>query len=235
MKKSIFILVLGALLMCSCKIDNGTANKHTAKKMETYTRVMFRNNIIVPALTLKNLIELDRYIYASENKFSDEFSWHRKNIYHIDDVTFRVPDVGTVHTYGKSLFDNTSAWKINERVDILERLDEKSWKIDNTTITYEGRNEKGNNILTVEVECIDKYQTLYPVSNNVTAIVATQEGPMTLYMPANYTNKGTYIISEVPEGNGAFRIDTERQGKALDWMELRYSENGTKLTFRCNL
>ena len=232
MKRSILALTLGIMLFSSCKIDYGTTNQHTASQMETYTSMMFRNNIMTPAITIKNLIELDRYIYAESGQLSDEFSWHRNNIYHMDDVTFRVTDVGTVKTYGKSLFDENSQWKMDYN---YERLGDNSWKINNTIITYEGRDEKGNNILKVEAYDVDKYHSIYPTSNKVNAVATTQEGPMTLYMATSYRMKYGYILSEVPEGSGVYRIETERNGKALDWMELRYSQSGTKLEFNCNL
>lgn len=243
MKKSIFILILGTLLLCSCKLENGRTNKHTAAEMESYTKMMFSDNIIKPAITIKNLIELDRYIYdPSSFKLGDEFSWHRNNIYHEDDVTFKVPFIGTVKTYGKSLFDENAKWEFNYK---YERLGEKSWKIyhdsynDNfetySIITYEGRDEKGNNILKIEAYDTDKYQTSYPAT--VTAVAATPEGPMTLHMATDFSFKSYYAwgYSDVPEGKGVFRIDTERYGKPLDWMELRYSETGKMLEFRCNL
>lgn len=242
MKRSILALALGAMFFCSCKIENGTTSKHTAAAMEAYTKTMFRQNIIRPTILIKNLIELDRYIYGESNQLSDEFAWHRKNIYHLDDITFQVTDVGNVYTYGKSLFDSDSAWEINDK---YERLDEKTWKIYNnayydnseayTIITYEGRDEQGNNILKVEAYDRDECRTFYPAGDYVTAVITLPEGPMTLHMATDYRNKYAYDISEVPEGSGVLRIETQRNNKPLDWMELRYSQSGKELVFKCNL
>ena len=39
-------------------------------------------------------------------------------------------------------------------------------------------------------------------------------------------NKYDVYDSELPEGSGVFQIETQRNGKALDLMELRYDPSG---------
>ena len=203
---------------------------------------MFNNNIILPTAKMNVLIELDRYICATdEERLSDEFKWHRENLLHEDDVTFYVPYLGSVHTYGKSIFDNDANWSFGIK---YERVGAKSWKLnanqyyedsdDYAIVTYEGRNADGKNVYSVEAYCTDTCQTSYPDGDEITAIAATSGGPMTIIEP-KYIR--TYDINpqDFPLGKGIYRVDTQRNGEPLDWLELHYSDNGDAHIFKSNL
>lgn len=237
MKRLILLFAMASALLTACKLEDGTQSGHTYMNMEAYTYSKFNSNVLRPAAKINLLIELDRYINASlEEQQSDEFEWHRKNFFHEDEVTFSVRGLGTVYTYGKSFFDEDTDWKTNL---IYERVGEKAWKLSsdqyeedniNTIVTFEGRDADGKNVFNVETQTVLECLTSYPDGDQITAIISTPEGPMTLTAPQllyDYEfNKAT-----PPQGSGVFRIETERNGETLDIMELRYSPSGKSLIF----
>lgn len=241
MKRSIITLALSALIFGSCRLEYGTTSKHTNSEMQSYTMELFNLDILQPSATINILIELDRYISASaEEQQSDEFKWHRENMFHEDDVTFSVNSLGTVYTYGKSFFDSSQTWKLNTKI---ERVDDNTWKVyaseyENngaySFVTYVERNTEGKNVFSVEAYDTDKCQTSYPDGDEITASISTPEGPVIVINP-QYIYRYQYKNKEMPQGRGVFRIDTERNGEALDWMELRYSDSGNELIFHSSL
>ena len=243
MKKFIILFAIASVLFTGCRLDNGSTSGHDYKRMESYTYRMFNDNVLRPAAEINIFIELDRYIKATEvEKQSDEFKWHRQMFFHEDDFTFAVRGLGTVNTYGKSFFDEGVIWKSNVN---YERVGEKSWNITfdtyndtdnkgktNTTVTFEGRNEEGKNVFKVEVLSTDECLTSYSGGDKVTAIISTPEGPMTIINPEMIYGHDVKN-SELPEGSGVFMIETQRNGKILDLMQLKYDASGKNLTFKC--
>lgn len=240
MKRFILLFAIASVLFTACQLEHGTTSGHDYSTMKSYTYGMFNANIIRPAAEINLLVELDRYIKATpQEQQSDEFEWHRQRFFHEDDVTFNIKGLGTVYTYGKSFFDEAAAWKTNL---IYERVGEKSWMLtsgpydeDNihTMVTFEGRDEEGRNVFKVEANAGAECQTSYPDGDKITAIISTPEGPMTIIDP-QIINKYDIENSELPEGDGAFIIETQRNGKIVDLMELRYSPTGKSVIFTCN-
>lgn len=235
MKRLIILLAISALFHCGCTLQDGDTSGHTPNNMERYARHMFSLNIVNPAATINTLVELEEYINASdEEKMSEAFLWHRQNIFHEDDVTFFIKGMGTVYTGGKSLFDPDESWVLGSGV-VMEKTGENTWQMEylggcgnlNTTVTYAGQNENGENIFTVEAFNTDKVQSSYPDGDMITAQISTPEGPVTVIQPKTYNGEG----DDTPIGKGLFRIDTDRNGKRLDRMELKYNSNGTLLLF----
>ena len=101
-------------------------------------------------------------------------------------------------------------------------------------MTYVERNTEGKNVFSVEAYDTDKCQTSYPDGDEITASISTPEGPVIVINP-QYIYRYQYKNKEMPQGRGVFRIDTERNGEALDWMELRYSDSGNELIFNSSL
>ena len=246
MRKSIIFICMAAIALSACSLRSGDESGHTAYNLEEYITTQFVNNVVYPAGIINRLIALDDYMAASdEEKKSETFKWHRENIFHEDDVTFAVRDVGTVRTYGKSFFDPEAEWKIGPDAFPVTRIDENTWKIESngyymegihSTVRYDGKNGKGCNILSVEVNKSDECYISRYSTDMVTAIVTTPEGTMSVVDPN--PNKGygyNYDSRDLPEGSGVIRIDTERNGKPLDWAELRYHSNGISLMFVSNL
>ena len=241
MKRTIIILTISAFIFVSCRLEYGTTSPHTTNEMQSFTMELFNLDIVQPAATINTLIELDRYISASaEEQQSDAFKWHRENMFHEDDITFTVRYLGTVHTYGVSFFDDTKTWKLNTK---FERVDDNTWKVygneyDNkeaySLVTYEGRNKEGKNVFSVETYDTDVCQTSYPDGDEITASVSTPEGPVTVISP-EYVYRYQFVNMEIPHGRGVFRIDTQRNGEALDCMEIRYSESGDEIIFNSNI
>lgn len=230
------IIFACAFLACACTLSNGTRSGHTFNQMESYARTMFYQNVTEPAALINTLVSLEEYISASdEEKMSERFCWHRENIFHEDDVTFHVKSIGTVRTYGKSLYDPESCWSLDNGIEISKE-GIRTWKVGrslyegsilNTTVTYSGLNENGRHAFTVEAYNTEKCTASYFSGETVTAVISTAEGPIKLIEPRMRTNND----NPEPEGRGAFIIETERSGKLLDRMELRYSESGWNLVF----
>lgn len=246
MRKSIILTCMAVMLLSSCSLKSGDDSGHTAYNLEEYITTQFVNNIVYPAGIINRLIALDDYISASEEeKKSEAFKWHRKNIFHEDDVTFAVGDVGTVRTYGKSFFDPEAEWKIGYDAIAVTRIEENTWKIESngyymegthSTVRYDGKNEKGCNVFSVEATKTEECHISLYSTDKVTAIMTTPEGGMTVIDPQPNLGYGYHYDSrELPEGSGVFRIDTDRNGKPLDWAELRYHSNGIGLIFVSNL
>ena len=242
MRKSIISLFITALVLSSCTLEYGTTSKHNSISLQNYTIYKFNSDVLQPTATINILIELDHYICASvEEQQSDAFEWHRSNIFHEDDDSFAVSNIGTVHTFGKSFFDSDSAWDFGQE---YERMSENTWKIIGSSyyantdayaiITYVGRNEEGKNVYSVEAYDTESCMTGYPEGDNISAECTTPEGPMTIIDPVyfylHYNNH-----PDMPLGSGVYRIETDRNGKPLDWMELRYDKSGKNLLFSCNL
>ena len=246
MKKSIIFICIAAMALNACSLRSGDESGHTAYNLEEYIKTQFVNNIVYPAGVINRLIALDDYMAASdEEKKSEAFKWHRENIFHEDDVTYAVRDVGTVRTYGKSFFDPEAEWKIGYDAIAVTRIDENTWEIESdgyymegthSTVSYDGKNEKGCNVLSVEVNKTNECYTSRYSKDMVTAIITTPEGTMTVIDPQPKVGYGyNYDSQDLPEGRGVIRIDTERYGTPLDWAELRYHSNGISLMFVSNL
>ena len=73
----------------------------------------------------------------------------------------------------------------------------------------------------MDAQAAAECQTSYPDGDKITSIISYPEGPMTIIAP-QLINKYDVYDSELPEGSGVFQIETQRNGKALDLMELRY-------------
>lgn len=246
MRKSFIFICMAAIALSSCSLRSGYDSGHTAANLEEYLKTQFVNNVVYPAGVINRLIALDEYIAASEEeKQSEAFKWHRENIFHEDDVTFAVHDIGTVRTYGKSFFDPEAEWKIGYDAIAVTWIEENTWKTESTgyytegnqsTVRYDGKNDKGSNIFSVEVNKTAECYTSQYSKEKVTAIITTPEGSMTVINPQPNPGYGyNYDSRELPEGSGVIRIDTERYGKPLDWAELRYHTNGISLMFDSNL
>lgn len=246
MRKSFIFICLATLSLSACSLRSGNGSGHEADNLEEYIKTQFVNNIVYPAGVVNRLIALDEYMAASEDeKKSDAFKWHRENIWHEDDVTFAVQDIGTVRTYGKSFFDPEAEWRIGYDDISIRRIGENTWNISadgynmegtHSIITYVGKNEKDCHVFTVEVNNTDECYTSSYSEDKVRAIMTTPEGGMTVIDPQPNIGYGYNNDSrDLPEGNGVFRIDTERYGKPLDWAELRYHSNGISLIFVSNL
>lgn len=239
MKKSIIAIMTG-LALCSCTLEKASTSGNTFDNLKTYTQSTFVNNVVYPAGVMNRLVSLDQYISASEEeRKGEEFRWHRENIFHEDDVTFMVSDLGTVRTYGKSLFDPDSDWKMDNGLKIT-RTGEQTWKLErednysyayNSTITWKGRNAVGKNIFDVEVYNTDESRISSYSETTVKAIITTPEGPMTVIDPEPDHYEYYGFRNAFPEGEGVFRIDMELHGEPLDWTELRYNVNGKELVF----
>ena len=237
MKRLITLFAIVPVLLTGCRLENGMTSGHTSSALEAYAYRMFNANVIRPAAEINMLIELDRYISATlEEQQSDEFEWHRQNFFHEDDVTFNAKSLGTIYTYGKSFFDEGSAWKTNL---IYERVGENSWKVSpgpydqeniNTIVTFEGRNPEGKNVFLVDAQSEDDCYTSYPNGDHITATLSNPEGPIMVKDPEILTD---YDIkrSNIPQGSGVFKIETKRNGKLLDQIELRYTPLGDSMTF----
>ena len=243
MRRSIITMIATGLIACSCTLSNGYSSGHTAHNLEEYTRTMFINNVVFPAGAVNMLVMLDQYISATEEeRQSDAFQWHRENIFHEDDVTYMVRGFGTVHTYGTSFLDPQSDWTLDTGIEVI-RIGDNCWKLKqnyiydynyNSTVTFVGQNEGGKNVFTVEAYNTHEARTSAYSDATVKATITTPEGSMTLTDPRplhNYHNNRT----DIPEGYGVFRLDTERHGKPLDWAELRFDQSGKTLIFRSNL
>lgn len=245
MKKILMAIMSAGLLLCSCTLDNGTSSGHTAANMEKYIKKMFVNHVVYPAGAVNMLVSLDQYISATdEERKSDAFKWHRETIFHEDDVTFMIWGFGSVCTYGKSLFDSDSEWKIDNGIRFV-RVSGNCWKVGQSscngaevisTVVYEGQNEDGENVFYVEA-----YNTIergIPMHSDVivTAVLATAEGCMTVTNPHPiFCSEFEYFNCDFPVGCGVFRIETDINGKPQDWAELRYAESGKALFFKSNL
>ena len=237
MKRSFIALSLCAALLCACKLDDGNRSRHDAERMNRYTREMFSQSVAQPAWVINALVSLDEYMKASPEELqSEEFAWHRDNIFHEDKTTFMIRELGSVKTYGKSLYDEDAEWDHGPE---LERTGENSWKFTksltdvdiNTTVTFIGEDETGRNMFNIEVYMTDEYATSRFNDKKIHAVIFTSEGGMTIINPLP---KDFSYRDEHPEGSGVFRIETETDGEQLDWMELRYY-NGKDLVFNCNL
>ena len=246
MRKSIIFICMAAIALSACSLRSGDESGHTAYNLEEYIKTQFVNNIVYPAGVINRLIALDDYISASEDeKKSEAFKWHRENIFHEDDVTFSVGDIGTVRTYGKSFFDPEAEWKIGYDAIAVARIDDDTWKIEsngyymegtNSTVRYYGKNEKGCNVFSVEATKTDECHMSRYSTDKVTAIITTPEGGMTVIDPQPERGYSyNHDRPDLPEGSGVIRIDTERNGQPLDWAELRYHSNGISLIFVSNL
>lgn len=243
MKKSIILIVLTALTLSSCALDNPTSPGHTYDNMQRYAMNKFSNHVLYPAGIVNMMLKLDEYIGATEEeKKSEAFQWHRENIFHEDDVTFMIRGLGTVHTYGKRLMDPDSEWRMNGQA-IFETVGEGSWKITQefnasadicSIVTYSGKVENGKYIFAVEVDTVEERYTSYHSDTKVKSYLTTPEGPVTVIDPQPVYHHYGYVTS-LPEGSGMFRIDTERNGQPLDWAELSYDKTGTSLIFASNL
>ena len=230
---------MASVLFAACQLEHGTTSGHTYSKMESYTYSMFNTHVVRPAAEINLLVELDRYMKATpQQQQSDEFGWHRQRFFHEDDNTFNVKGLGTVYTYGKSIFDEDAHWKTSRD---YERAGSRSWRLISgpydeeniyTFVTFEGRNEEGKNVFKVEAQAAAECQTSYPDGDRISAIISTPEGPMTIIAPQIINN---YDVrdSELPEGNGLFSIETLRKGYTVDHMKLRYSPSGKGLIFTC--
>ena len=237
MRRFIILFAIASVLFAGCRLENGTPNGHTYSRMEAYTYEMFNAHILRPSAEINLLVELDRYIKATpQEQQSAEFEWHRQRFYHEDDVTFNVRGLGTVYTYGKSFFDEDASWKSDI---IYEKVGEKSWKLTSseydennihTTVTFEGRNETGKNVFSVDAQATAECQTSYPDGDKITASISTPEGPMTIIDP-QIINENDIKNSDLPEGSGVFVIETQRNGEIIDLMELRYTPSGKTVIF----
>lgn len=243
MKKSIILIALAALTLSSCALDKPTDPGHTSDNMKVYTMQKFNNHVVYPSGIVNMMIRLDEYIGTTEEeKQGEAFQWHRENIFHEDDVTFMIRGLGTVHTYGKRLLDPDSDWRMNGQ-SICESVGEGSWRVTQennaeadicSIVTYAGKIEGGKHIFEVEVDTVEERYTSYHSDTKVKAYLTTPEGPVTVIDPQPvYLDYGYSNL--LPEGNGMFRIDTERNGQPLDWAELRYDKNGTSLVFHTNI
>lgn len=237
MKRSFIALGICAALLCACKLDDGNSSRHDVDRMKSYTREMFSQSVAQPAWVINALVSLDEYMKASPEELqSEEFAWHRENIFHEDETTFMIRELGSVKTYGKSLYDADAEW---DHGPGLERTGENSWKFTksltdvdvNTTVTFIGEDGTGRNMFNIEVYMTDEYATSRFNDKKIHAVIFTSEGGMTIInpLPKDFSYRG-----ENPEGSGVFRIETETDGEQLDWMELRYY-NGKDLVFNCNL
>ena len=237
MKRFIQLFAIASVLFTACQLEHGTTSGHDYSTMKSYTYGMFNANIIRPAAEINLLVELDRYIKATpQEQQSDEFEWHRQRFYHEDDVTFNVRGLGTVYTYGKSFFDEDASWKSDI---IYEKVGEKSWKLTSseydendihTTVTFEGRNEAGKNVFSVDAQATAECQTSYPDGDKITASISTPKGPMTIIDP-QIINEYNIKNSDLPEGSGVFVIETQRNCEVVDIMELRYTPSGKTVIF----
>ena len=237
MKRFIQLFAIASVLFTACQLEHGTTSGHDYSTMKSYTYGMFNANIIRPAAEINLLVELDRYIKATpQEQQSDEFEWHRQRFYHEDDVTFNVRGLGTVYTYGKSFFDEDASWKSDI---IYEKVGEKSWKLTSseydendihTTVTFEGRNEAGKNVFSVDAQATAECQTSYPDGDKITASISTPKGPMTIIDP-QIINEYNIKNSDLPEGSGVFVIETQRNCEVVDIMELRYTPSGKSVIF----
>ena len=239
MKRSIIALCICAAALSSCVLKNGGSSPHSSKNMESYTKSLFTYDVYLPAAYINTLVMLDEYIVASdEEKQSDAFEWHRKNIFHEDDRTFYINDFGTVKTHGQRLRDADPCWETG--IMRYEQVAQDSWKVmtvmyDNTpvstTVTYAGKDSEGRNRFGVDVYRTDSDPVSSFSEKTVNATIFTDED-MTIINPLPQTDRYNYDQSE---GSGVFRIETDVDGSQLDWMELRYSENGKSLVFDCSL
>lgn len=243
MKKSIILIAFATLIFSSCILQKQSVPGHTYDNLRMYTYSKFHNHVVYTAGVVHMLVSLDEYMAASEEeKWSEAFKWHRENIFHEDDVTFMIEDLGTIHTYGKRLGDPDSNWKINGK-SALERLGEQSWRVSlksitdadlSSIVTYTGKTAYGEHVFEVEVNTYEERYTSRFNDTSIKAILTTSEGPVTVVdpMPTDYYYG---YDNQIPAGKGVFRIDTQRNGQPLDWAELRYKDNDSTLTFSTNL
>lgn len=213
------ILAALAMLLSSCQLEDADTTGHKKENIEYYARETFHNLIVQPASALNILLSLDDYIKATEEEKQQEaFAWHRENIFHEDDVTFFIKPLGTVKTYGKSFLDQDCQWQA-EGIE-WSRHSENTWKIGSRQVTIAGRDEQGRKSFWIEAN--EEEETDEDIG--VKAHITTPEGPVTLIEPRLYIRGWDSV--EVPEGKGLMRIEVERDGKIIDTIDLKYTEDG---------
>ena len=242
MKRSFIALGICTALFCSCVLEDGTESRHKASNMEYYTWEMFIHNVIVPTEKVNALMLLDDYIAASEEeRQSDAFAWHRENISNEEENIFHINNLGKVNTRGKRFRDADPCWEVGyEGATEYVRAGEDSWTFTsteymedlNTTVTYIGKDDNGDNTFKVEAYMTDKAPASRFSEKVINAVIFTMGDCMTITNPLPHD--GSYL-DNMPEGSGAFRIETDADGEPLDWMEIYYSRNSGELKFGCSL
>lgn len=240
MKRSYIALGICAVLLCSCKLDNGSESRYDSTNMKNYAWQMLTSNVLIPAKTVNSLMMLDEYMAAGEEeRQGDAFEWHRDNISQEDETTFFIENLGSVDTHGKRLAEADPQWEVKCNA-IFEQTSENSWKFTNifryeemeisTTVTFAGKDSEGRNIFNVEAYSTDTCPVSRYSGKTVNAVLFTGEGGMTIINPLPCSDH--YNVPE-PEGSGIFRIETDTDGSSLDWMEFRYN-HGKDLVFSCS-
>lgn len=224
-------------------LDGGTDSRHDETRMKKYAWDMFVYNVIVPAEKTNALMMLDDYIAASEEeRESDAFAWHRENISIEEENIFHIKNLGEVNTRGKRFRDADPCWQVGyEGATEYVRAGEDSWTFTNTeymenlntTVTYIGKDDNGDNTFKVEAYMTDKAPASRFSEKVINAVIFTMGDGMTITNPLPHSS--VYQMSAAPEGSGAFRIETDSDGEPLDWMEIYYSRNSGELKFGCSL
>ena len=195
--------------------------------LNAYARYMFSIYVVEPAYDMEKLLILNDYLNATEEERQDEkFAELWGNIYHEDDDSFFLYDLGTVHTDGKPLTDLESNWRVENFK--LSREDEDTWIIGDkarTYITLVGKNDSGKYCLEVETLVTDKARTSEYNNDEVYATLSMPAGPMTIINPTSAV-KMHYSYETYPEGYGSMRIEFEKNHEIVDWAELTYTEDG---------
>ena len=232
MKKFMMILMV-ALMCCSCMLNDGNSSRHTADDLRSYASYSFNRYVMNTADKINVFLMLDDYLSATEEeRLGNRFSYIRDGLVRTAENVYNLYYFGSIDTGGKSFRDESGNWKWEGLT--YKAVAEDTWTVTNVgylsveaTVKAVGLTESGTYVLEVILKAEEEagfYATDSWSSHPPVKAVLSTDGPIVL--KETYSEDSQYRTIRTLNGDGVFHVDIAREGTPIDWVTMEFSSEG---------
>ena len=242
MKRYIMILIT-ALMCCSCVLDYGSRSRYTADDFKGYASYSFNRYVLNVADRINILLMLDDYLNASEEeRLGDSYKYVRDGLVRTSENVYHLYYSGEIDTGGKSFRDISGNWKCEDFT--YKTVTADTWEVTSigylpveATVKVTGLTESGTYIFEVTskvkdeagIFATDSWSSQPPVS----AVLST-DGPVVL--KETFVEDGDYRTIKTLNADGRYLIDISKEGTSIDWVTMEFtSEGGMAVIYKTSL